>query len=64
MNVKTRLQKLLNHTKSQKETINRTCSELSFFAIFCEFNKQNMLANNDIIQTKKGKRLRERKDTI
>ena len=42
----TQLRELLNHTKARKKTINRTCGELSLFAIFCEFNKQNTLVNN------------------
>ena len=48
MNVKTQLQKkLLNHTKSRKETINRTCNRLSLFAIFCRFNEQGRLMNDN-----------------
>ena len=33
--------------KMQNETTNRTCNRLSLFAILCEFNKQNMLANHN-----------------
>ena len=45
-------------TKTRTKTI--TCLfQNSIFPI--NFNKQERLANNNIIQTKKGKRLREKK---
>ena len=37
----------LIHTKIQNETINRACNGFPLFAIFYEFNKQNMLTNNN-----------------
>ena len=39
----------LVRTKTRNETTNRSCNVLSLFAIFCEFNKQNILANNNLI---------------
>ena len=52
--VKTQLRKLLNRTKTRKETMNRTCSGLSLFLLFSvgSINKK-MLVNNKIYEHKK-----------
>ena len=55
--VKTQLRKLLNRTKTRKETMNRTCSGLSLFVIFCRFNKQKMLVNNKIYEHEKKEKI-------
>ena len=35
------------HTKIRDKTANQTCNELSSFAIFYIFDKQDVLANNN-----------------